>query len=217
MISAGVFVALAVIGCAAAVLAVLGITQLSMSGGEAIERDGMARGRRAPAWALADSRGVIHRSPPAAPLQLVLFADHSLKSFPSVVDGLRQLAADDPQVEIVLLLRRPSQIAGPVLSLLGLGGVPVLTGSPALYAAYNVRVAPFAIFTDSAGRVRASSLVNHAWQIAKLSRLARIPLGPDELRAAARGPAAGWRRAAGLVRVAGRLRRRSAGVAVSAE
>jgi hypothetical protein len=211
MISAGIFVALAVIGCVAAVLAVLGITQLSMSGAEAIERDGMARGRRAPAWALADSAGVLHRSPSAAPLQLVIFADHSLKSFPSVADGLRRLAADDPQVEIVLLLRHPSEIAEPVLALLGLDCVPVLTGSPALYAAYNVRVVPFIICTDSAGRVRASSLVNHAWQVAKLHRLARIPLGPDELRAAQR-PATGW------LRAAGRLRRQPpAGVAVSAE
>jgi hypothetical protein len=179
VITAVAFVTLAVALCAAAVLAVLGAAHVYLSGPEAIERAGLARGRQAPRWSLADSAGAVHRSPPARPLQLIIFADHSLKSFPSVVDGLRDLtASDDPGLEVVVLLRQRSDLAEPLLRMLGLDGIPVLTGSPALYAAYNVRVGPFAIFVDAAGQVRASSLVNYDWQLAKLRQLADLPIGP---------------------------------------
>jgi hypothetical protein len=162
--------------CFTAVLALLGLGLLRLSGAAAIERDGLATGMRAPAWSLPDSAGVVHTSPPSLPLQLVVFADHSLKSFHSVAEGLRELLADGSVVEVVLLLKQPNAIAEPVLAQLGLGGVSVLLGSPALYADYNVRVGPFLIFVDSAGLVRASSLVNYSWQVAKLRQLADLPV-----------------------------------------
>jgi hypothetical protein len=189
---AAVFVTLAAVLCAAAVLAILGAAHVYLSGPEAIERDGLARGRRAPRWSLADSAGTVHHSPPARPLQLVVFADHSLKSFPSVLDGLRELIArDDPELEVVVLLRQRNDLAEPLLRMLlarpadlpqtpSLDIVPVLTGTPALYAAYNVRVGPFAVFVDAAGQVRASSLVNHDWQLDKLRQLAGLPISPAQ-------------------------------------
>ena len=183
-LTAVAFVILAAALCAAAVLAVLGAAHVYLSGPEAIERDGLARGRRAPRWSLADSAGTVHHSPPARPLQLVVFADHSLKSFPSVLDGLRELIGrGDPDLEVVVLLRQRNDLAEPLLRMLlpqtpGLDGVPVLTGTPALYAAYNVRVGPFAVFVDAAGQVRASSLVNHDWQLGKLRQLAGLPITP---------------------------------------
>jgi hypothetical protein len=183
MTGAITFVVIAAIFCAAAVLVILGTAQVYLSGPEALEHDGLARGQRAPAWALADASGVRHTSPPSRPLQLVVFADHSLKSFPSVLDGLRELIAAEPALETVVLLRQRNELAGPLLAMLGLDGVPVLTGTPALYADYNVRVGPFAIFVDSGGLVRASSLVNHDWQIAKLRQLADIPVDPAEIPA----------------------------------
>jgi hypothetical protein len=175
MMSAGVFVALAALLCVAAALAVLGTAQVDLSGPAAIERDGLAPGRPAPRWSLPDAAGVQRQSPPAAPLQLVIFADHSLKSFPSVLDGLSDLLAREPELEVIVMLRGRNDLAAPLLSLLGLDA-PVVTGSPGLYARYNVRVGPFAILVDSAGQVRASSLVNHDWQIAKLHQLASIPV-----------------------------------------
>jgi hypothetical protein len=178
--AAVLFAVVAAALCVAAALAVLGTAQVYLSGPEAIARDGLARGQRAPRWARPDSSGTVRRSPPAGPLQLVIFADHSLKSFPSVLDGLADLVARDAQLETVVLLRRPNDLAAPLLQMLGLDGVPVLTGSPALYARYNVRVGPFAIFVDSAGLVRASSLVNHDWQLAKLRQLAAIPVEPPQ-------------------------------------
>jgi hypothetical protein len=151
-----------------------------MSGVEAIERDGLATGVVAPVWTLSDSSGKVFRSPPTKPFQLVMFTDHSLKSFPSVIAGLRNLLGE-PMLEIVVLADRKNDVAEPVIRMLGLGELPVLPGSRSLYGRYNVRVRPFAIFVDSQGRARASSLVNHDWQLAKLWELARIPLGPEDL------------------------------------
>jgi hypothetical protein len=178
MVLVGSFIFVALVLCVAAVLALFGVTHVSMSGSEAIERDGLAPGMPAPAWSLVDSTGKVVRSPPRTPLQLIMFTDHSLKAFPSVVDGLREIMAQE-RLEIVVLTRRRNELVEPVLRSIGLDGISVLTGSPSLYAAYNVRVTPFAIFVDSAGRVRASSLVNEAWQVTKLLQLADLPLEPD--------------------------------------
>jgi hypothetical protein len=167
MLAAVLFVALSLLMCVACVLAVLAITQVEMGGSQAIKRDGMRAGARAPRWALTDAAGVAYTSPPQRPLQLVVFAGHSLRSFPSVVEGLRKLAAQATELEIVLLLRHPNEIAQPMLEVLGLGSVPVLTGTPSLYGRYNVRVSPWLMFVDSQGRVRASSLVNEDWQVGR--------------------------------------------------
>jgi hypothetical protein len=176
------FIVIAVFLGVAAIFGVLGVGQIALSGAHAIERDGLARGQRAPRWSLPDSAGIVRTSPSASRLQLIVFADHSLKSFPSVVAGLRQLS-EAGEVEIVILTRGRQESADALIGQLGLGAIPVLAGSAAIYGSYNVRVMPFAIFVDSAGLVRASSLVNHDWQIAKLRQVAEIGLEPDELRA----------------------------------
>jgi hypothetical protein len=176
MVASALFVAVGLLLCVSCLLAVLAISDVEMAGSEAIKRDGMPYGARAPRWTLTDSHGVIHTSPPDRPLQLVVFASHSLKSFPSVVDGLREIATETPDLEVVILLRQPDEIAEPVLAMLGLEGIPVLTGTESLYGRYNVRVSPWLIFVDSDGRVRASSLVNEAWQVTRLYRIATLPV-----------------------------------------
>ncbi len=117
-----------------------------------------------------------------------MFTDHSLKSFPSVIDGLKALAGETADLEIIVLLRGENPAAVGVLGLLGLGDFPAVAGKPSLYGRYNVRVTPFVMFIDSAGRVRASSLVNYEWQIMKLWRLANVPLTPDHASDAHRFP-----------------------------
>jgi len=181
MIWAITFSVVAVLLCCGGVLALLAITHLSISGTEGIERDGLARGKPAPAWSLMDSAGTLHRSPPDKPLQLIMFSDHSLKSFPSVIEGLRELHCQSDELETVIVMRGQSKITEPVLHLLGLDDIPVLTGSSSLYGKYNVRVTPYVIFVDSSGQVRASSLVNHAWQLVKLLQIAALPIEPNKL------------------------------------
>lgn len=191
LIWAVLFIAVGLVVCAAAIIAVFATVEVYyLSGSRAIAEDGLRRGSRAPRWSLADSSGQLRYSPPRSkPLQLVVFTDHSLKSFPSVAEGLRALAAGSAPPEITILTRHASRITEPVLDILGLGSAPVITGSPSLYGKYNVRVMPFIVAVDSAGRVRASSLVNHAWQIEKLWRLAQIAPEPGELQ-----QARAWRR-----------------------
>jgi len=173
------FVVIAAILIAAGLLALLRVAHLMLSGAEALERDGLARGELAPSWSLTDAAGSAHASPPLRPLQLIVFADHSLKSFPSVVAGLCALM-DDSGLEIVILTRGRAEPASLALAQLGLAELPVLAGSARLYANYNVRVMPFVIFVDSAGVVRGSSLVNHDWQLIKLRQVAAIPPADDE-------------------------------------
>jgi hypothetical protein len=176
------FVVIAGILCILTALAIFPITALYMARREALERDGLALGVRVPRWTLSDSAGRTYHSKPARGFQLVMFTDHSLLSWESVADGLRNLKAE-PNLEIVFLLDRRNEIAERVFAFLELGEVPVLVGSRALWARYNVRVAPFAIFVDDQGHARASSLVNHDWQLAKLWQIAQLPY--DELTARA--------------------------------
>jgi hypothetical protein len=175
VLEAVLFIAIAIAIAIAASFALLGVSQVKMMSPEAIERDGMATGLSAPHWELFDTQGRRVESPPRnAPLQLILFSDHSLKSFPSLIQGLNALIRSEADVvEPVLLLRKPSELAERLLPLLGLD-IPVVTGSPVLYAKYNVRVTPFIIVVNSVGLVCASSLVNHDWQIDKLLTLANL-------------------------------------------
>jgi hypothetical protein len=192
-----VFVAIAAILCVAALLALLRIGALMLSGAEALERDGLGRGARAPRWTLADTEGTERSSPPSppsplsAPLQLLVFADHGLKSFPSVVAGLRDLVGQE-DLEIVVVARGSAAAAAAAEALprFGLAGIPVLSGSPRLYARYNVRVMPFVIFVDSFGLVRGSSLVNHDWQLAMLRKVAAIAPAEDDGQVTAAPPPA---------------------------
>jgi hypothetical protein len=188
VISAVLFVSVAGVLAAAVVLAMLGISHLYyLSTSLAIPDDGMTRGAAAPAWVLADSAGTEFQSPPRRkPFQLIVFADHSLKSFPSSAQALRELLRKS-ELEIVLLTRQQSNLAEPVLGVLGLGDIPVLTGSSALYGQYNVRVMPFAIIVDSAGRVRASGLASLASQLNRLWWLAAEAPIPAAAIPAARG------------------------------
>lgn len=189
VLQASAFLLVAALMCVAAVLAIVLIAHVSMgrSGADAVARDGLARGAAAPAWSLTDQAGVAVRSPAEKRLQLMLFADHSLRSFPSVADGLRTLAADPQGPEVVILLRHSNVVARDfaedALGRLGLSDVPVVGGTPSLYWRYNVRVMPFAIFVDPEGRVRASSLVNHDWQVARLWQIASLPLLAGEFPA----------------------------------
>ena len=183
MIAAAIgYIGIAMILCVAAVFGWLGIGQIALSGSDAIERDGLARGRRAPSWSLTDSAGAELHSPPVGCLQLVMFADHSLKSFPAVVAGLRALRDREPaaDLDIVVMTRGPAAGAAGVLSELGLADLPVVGGSAKLYASYNVRVMPYAIFVGSDGVVHGSSLVNFDWQLAKLRRIADLDIEPGE-------------------------------------
>lgn len=178
MVYALTFTVISFLLCAAAVLAVFGIIHTYMSGPDAVERDGMLPGSAAPSWSIADSAGRVHQSPSASGLQLIIFGNHALKAFPSLLEGLRELSELDPALDILVLSDSYSSLTEPFFKLVGLGNLAIITGSRSLYGRYNVRVSPFIILVDSDGRVRASSLVNHGWQIMTLYKIACLEPDP---------------------------------------
>lgn len=188
MISAVLFLLTGAVVCVAAVIAIFAIVEIYyLSGSRALADDGLSRGSQAPSWSLTAASGELVHSPPRAkPFQLIVFSDHSLKSFPAVASGLGALAREATRLDIVVLTRQEGGLVKPALDALELGGLKLVRGSPGWYGKYNVRVMPFLIFVDSGGRVRASSLVNHAWQVEKLWRLAQVDPDPAELRPAKR-------------------------------
>lgn len=188
MIVSWLFIGLGIVACVLAVLAFFGITHVALAGSQAIANDGLARGAQAPHWSLADAGGQLRISPPTDGLQLVVFGDHSLKSFPSAVDGLRALSIAPDSAEVVIMARRASSLLEPLLPLLGLCDVPLVIGSPSLYGHYNVRVMPFAVFVDSDSRVRSSGLINTVQHLDLLWRLAQVPLNSGDTRSSGARP-----------------------------
>ncbi|WP_157254436.1 peroxiredoxin family protein [Nonomuraea typhae] len=155
-----------------ALLAIIEIGKQGMLGHQGVERDGLRSGTRAPAWQAVDLDGRVHVSPAPGRWQVLVFADHSLREFTEVVEGLRALDARGG-VELLILARRYAAAMVGVLPELGVP-CPVVLVDPAIYHRYNVRVMPFVVIVDPAGRIAVSSLVNQQWQLARLCQLAGV-------------------------------------------
>jgi hypothetical protein len=117
VLEGALFAALALLACGALALSTFAIARLQLMSPDAIHRDGLGIGLPAPTWALSDLGGGILRSPPDpgnAP-QLLIFTDHSLKSFPSVVDGMVELKEEARSaVDIIILLKEANPIVAPI-------------------------------------------------------------------------------------------------------
>jgi hypothetical protein len=142
----------------------VGASQLHTSA--AIAHDGPRPGSRAPALDVPASHGgrlVV----PAGVRQVLLFADHSLIEFPELLAPLTGQPADLPPVAVLGSSDRTSSdlIAG-----LGLT-VPYAVVPHAIYHRYRIRVMPYAVVIESAGRVVTSGLVNTLHQLDHLARV----------------------------------------------
>lgn len=147
--------------------------RLVLSGRTGLEGDGIEPGRRAPTWSSTDQGSHRRQVPSGDRWQMLIFTDHSLSGFPSVVEGLSQMLGRPAAPEVIVVAdETTSGTAVHALPLLGLD-VPVVGVPTHVYHQYNVRVMPWVFFVDPAGAVQASSLVNHAWQLEKLWAIAR--------------------------------------------
>jgi hypothetical protein len=173
MESAVLFVAFGGMLLAFTAIAFLIVGRLVLSGSAGLEGDGLASGRRVPRWSGVDQHGRRRAVGSGGRWQLLMFADHSLSAFPSVVEGIDRMTRllDAPEV-LVLTVGDRAALAGRALPRLGLD-VPVVAVPTALYHRCNVRVLPWVLFADRDGVVRASSLVNEAWQLERLWAIAR--------------------------------------------
>ena len=168
---------------ALAVLALVRIGMARLDIPEAIGGDGIRRGRRMPPADLTDLRGGSWTIPSGAGhWQLVLFADHSLTSFPSLVDGLHRLRAAQPDLEVLLVSKSPADVTAAGVGALGLN-VPILCVDRRFYARCGVRAMPFAIVVDDEGVTRMAGLVNREEVLAHVWRLATsLPAPPKAKR-----------------------------------
>ena len=114
---------------------------------------------------------------------MLLFTDHSLGAFPSLLPAFDRPGGDRDQSEVVVLARASSaQRAVAAMQRLGLE-LPVVGVPDRLYGRHNVRVMPWAMFVDAGGTIWGSSLVNESWQIEKLGVIARARAAEHEHQA----------------------------------
>ena len=152
----------------------LGLVRLESRLG--VEGDGIAVGGEAPRWALEDSEGLLRFSPPAAGWMMVLFADHSLREFPGVVEGINALR-DEPDLTIVMATRANPAAARFFVEAMNLP-VALLPVDSRFYRDHKVRVMPFVQIIDASGRVQANGLVNRPETVLRMWEYAqRGPAG----------------------------------------
>ncbi len=144
-----------------------GFARLSSSIG--IARDGLPPGKSAPPWSLPDLQGHLRVTPAGDHWQFLIFAEHSLASFPDLVAGMNHLAAAVQELEVLVLSRESRDLCETTVRALDLQ-VPIAQVDQAFYDRFRVRVMPFATLLDPRGIVRWVSLVNteeqlsHAWR-----------------------------------------------------
>ncbi len=80
-----------------------GLMRLESSAG--IWRDGLPSGKAAPSWSLPDLEGHLRITPAGDHWQFLIFADHSLASFPDLVAGMNHLARAVQDLEVLVLSR----------------------------------------------------------------------------------------------------------------
>lgn len=140
-----------------------GFARLSSSIG--IARDGLPPGKLAPPWSLPDLEGHLRVTPAGDHWQCLIFAEHSLASFPDLVVGMNHLAATVQELEVLILSRESRDLCEATVRALDLQ-VPIVQVDQAFYDRFRVRVMPFAFLLDPRGKVRWVSLVNTEQQLA---------------------------------------------------
>jgi hypothetical protein len=132
--------------------------------------DGFEPGATAPTWRERDTDGAVHEVPSRSYWQLLVFADHALVRFPSVVEELRHMATD-PRREVILLPSRAAEVVLPTFRSLDLR-IPVVPVTSRFWHDHNVHASPFVLVLDEEGVVQINSLVSEGSQLRHLWRLA---------------------------------------------
>mgnify|MGYP001271790443 CR=1 FL=1 len=135
-------------------------------------KDGLAVGKNAPPWTLTDTAGKLQRIPSHHHWQLLLFTDHSLMSFPSVLVGINHLVDFAHDLEVLVLISQDRKFCQSIARELRLLA-PVVPVDQTFYQRYGVRVMPFVTLLDPNGIVRWVGLINteaqlfHTWKMVR--------------------------------------------------
>src|SRR5207245_2542215 len=132
-----------------------------------------------------------------------MFADHSLRSFPSVVAGLRAL--DRAGLDIVIMTRGQAEHSRDALAKLGLADVALVPGSPAVLA-LGCKAA-LAVLLLAAGGAKLADLGEFATTVALF-----LPRRPGR-EPGGRGPG-GWGHSVALAIAAGEIVAGAASLAI---
>jgi hypothetical protein len=164
--------------CAAIVVVLLTILFLGadrLRGSEAIVRDGLLRGTRAPSWTRRDAASR-EWTVPDGRWKFLLFADYSLSLFPEVGQKLVELAQRHPDVDVLVVSKTNPRATEVQLKQMGLT-FPVIGVDHDFFSHYRVRVMPYATVVDPEGYIRFSRLVSTqdtvlmAWRVGTLPPL----------------------------------------------
>ncbi len=166
-------VALALIGLVVLAVVRVGFMRLDSTAG--VGRDGFRPSSKMPFWRLPDHTGRLRGTPSVdARWQLLLFADRSLVAFPGIVAGVCHLAANNSDLEAIILSRDSPELCEAMIQGLNLS-VPVVPVDQSFYNRFRVRLMPFAFFLDPQGIVRwvgpvhIETQLNMSWQMARAS------------------------------------------------
>lgn len=173
------------VGAMFIVLAMLAIVRtglMRLESSEGIWRDGLPSGKAAPSWSLPDLEGNLRITPSGDHWQFLIFADHSLASFPNLVAGMNHLAATGQDLEVLVLSRDSRDLCEATVRALDLQ-IPIVQVDQEFYDRYRVRVMPFAFLLDPRGTTRWVGLVNkedqlfHVWRIIRATVHDNSPSG----------------------------------------
>jgi hypothetical protein len=87
-------------------LALAGLGFMRLESRFGLEHEGLKLGQNAPTWQHFDAEGNVFRSPSQRHWQLLLFANHSLRSFPELVMGINQFARTFRDIEVLIVSRQ---------------------------------------------------------------------------------------------------------------
>ncbi|MGH7759799.1 MAG: peroxiredoxin family protein [Candidatus Dormibacteraceae bacterium] len=156
------------------VLALLALGIGSLESRMGISRDGISVHKRAPAWEATDVSGTKRRSPHGSAWQVLVFADQELAFFHDLALGLNKISLSEPDVEVVILSPRSSEICRVIAEGLDLS-VPIVPDAGKLYKRFRVRVRPFVHVVDPQGNVRAKGVANYEATVRAFLRWGRSP------------------------------------------
>lgn len=172
------FVAFASLLILLTVLAIVRVGLLRLESPLGIMRDSLPLGAVAPTWRLPDLAGHA-RGTPTGTWQLLVFADHSLREFPELVEGIKELRRREPGLEVLMLPSKHPDLAAQTAVAMGLD-IPVVPVDRDFYWRHNVRVMPFFLVLDPDGVVRSGGLADDQDGFSIIWRLSKLPPRPGQ-------------------------------------
>lgn len=154
-------------------LAMIRLAMLRLESPLGRREDGLTPGTSAPTWRVTDTVGTPRYVPSESNRQALLFADHSLVSFPKLVSGLLRLQEDAPDLELIMLSRVDAGVTAKACELLGLE-VPLVIVDDRFYKRHNVWVMPHILFLDEHGTVLVAGNVAEPTGLANMWRHAQL-------------------------------------------